>query len=224
MKPWQIIAIAGFAVMSIALITASVYVFFWTGNGVATTYEPNNGATGSYGAYPNGMMGGHMGGMMGGNWGWQSDAQTSVPVQNPALPLWVGFAVLIVGVVAGTGSLAYFLEFTRLSTAKHAKERYIQNLAPNAITPYASISKTLTEEERQFLAVLKAHDGKYLQKYIKAEMGISRLKTHRIAARLAERGIITLEKSGNSNEVHLSSWLQNSNVTAENPDQNQKGN
>jgi uncharacterized membrane protein len=50
-----------------------------------------------------------------------------------------------------------------------------------------------------------------LQKYIRNESGLSRLKTHRIVARLAERGIVTLEKMGNTNQVLLADWLKNKN-------------
>jgi len=56
--------------------------------------------------------------------------------------------------------------------------------------------------------VLKKHDGKYLQKYIRTETGLSRLKTHRVIARFAERGMVTLEKVGNTNEVRLMDWLK----------------
>ena len=86
-------------------------------------------------------------------------------------------------------------------------ESKVNNLSQNAVTPYESVSKTLTTEERKVLEILIAHNGKYLQKYIRAETGLSRLKTHRIVTRLAERGIVTLEKSGNTNEIHISNWL-----------------
>jgi uncharacterized membrane protein len=67
--------------------------------------------------------------------------------------------------------------------------------------------KTLTDEERKVIQVLTAHNGKYLQKYIRKEAGLSRLKTHRILVRLTDRGIVTLKKTGNTNEVQLSEWL-----------------
>jgi uncharacterized membrane protein len=77
-------------------------------------------------------------------------------------------------------------------------------------SPYESVSKTLTTEERRVLDVLVTHQRRYLQKYIRKEAGLSRLKTHRIIARFAERGIVTLKQSGNTNEVVLSDWLQRS--------------
>jgi len=66
----------------------------------------------------------------------------------------------------------------------------------------------LTEDGRKVVEVLKAHEGKYLQKYIRKEAGLSRLQTHRVVARLAERGIVTLEKTGNTNTVLLANWLK----------------
>ena len=47
--------------------------------------------------------------------------------------------------------------------------------------------KTMTPEEQKVFNVLVAHKGKYLQKYVVKESGLSRLKTHRIVARFAER-------------------------------------
>jgi hypothetical protein len=73
---------------------------------------------------------------------------------------------------------------------------------------YDAVMKTLKPDERQVLEVLKSHNGTYLQKLIKKEAGLSRLKTHRIIARLAERGIVTVRAYGNTNEVTLSNWLR----------------
>ena len=67
--------------------------------------------------------------------------------------------------------------------------------------------KTMTPEEQKVLNVLINHKGKYLQKYIGREVGLSRLKTHRIIARFAQRGIVTVKEFGNTNEVLLSDWV-----------------
>ena len=54
----------------------------------------------------------------------------------------------------------------------------------NVETPYDSVSKTLTTDERKVVDVLTSHNGQYLQKYVRAETGLSRLKIHRIVTRL----------------------------------------
>lgn len=67
--------------------------------------------------------------------------------------------------------------------------------------------RTLTPDEVKILEILRARDGKYLQKYISKEAGLSRLKTHRIVARFAERGLVNVKKVGNTNDVAISEWL-----------------
>ena len=69
------------------------------------------------------------------------------------------------------------------------------------------VLKTLKPEERSIVGVLDEHGGTYLQKYITKEAGLSRLKTHRIVAALSERGIVIVEKYGNTNQVSLVKWF-----------------
>src|SRR5436853_4316965 len=71
----------------------------------------------------------------------------------------------------------------------------------------AMVLKTLKPEERSIVNVLDAHGGTYLQKYITREAGLSRLKTHRVVAALSERGIVQVEKYGNTNQVSLAKWF-----------------
>ena len=69
------------------------------------------------------------------------------------------------------------------------------------------VLRTLKPEERKVVAVIDVHGGKYLQKYITKEAGLSRLKTHRVVAALSERGIVMVEHRGNTNEVTLAKWF-----------------
>ena len=154
-----------------------------------------------------GDMWSSMGGMMGGQ------GATNVPattVQNP-VPAYFGVAfVALVGVtIFGVGGLAYFAAFPEIrkgAAATAVAEPSQSTTAP--VNAYDSVIKTLNDEERKVVEVLNTHDGKYLQKYIRKEAGLSRLKTHRIVARLAERGIVSLEKTGNTNRVFLENWLK----------------
>src|SRR3990170_7436369 len=179
----------------IAVVIAGYYV-------LAATASP----------YPNDWMGQMMGGggMMGGNNG------TQVQVQNNAVPYFgLAFVVLVAVAVVGIGGLVYFVVFPEIRIT-HSLTQPVFNVdsagtveVPAVVTtPYGSVLKTLNEDERKVVEVLKAHEGKYLQKYIRKEAGLSRLQTHRVVARLAERGIVTLEKTGNTNTVLLSDWLK----------------
>lgn len=85
-----------------------------------------------------------------------------------------------------------------------------QNSISRGLTHEAAaemVMKTMTADERTIVSVLKAHNGRYLQKHIAKEAELSRLKTHRIIARFSARGMATVAKVGNTNEVSLAYWL-----------------
>jgi uncharacterized membrane protein len=148
--------------------------------------------------YPDWMseMWSHMGGgMMGGT-------------SDPYLGYFgVLFTVLIAVVVVSVAGLIYFLLFPELKIGQIKTQRSIPENSKKS-EAIESIRKTLNKDEQKILEVLENHKGKYLQKYLGKEAGLSRLKTHRILARFADRGIVTLEKRGNTNEVKLEEWLK----------------
>jgi uncharacterized membrane protein len=149
--------------------------------------------------YPSWM--GQMSGMMG-----QTGANS-----NSAGYFWALFAVLAALTIISVVGLVYYLAYPQIKvgmTNPHSRLVVNQSTASTStVTPYETIEKTLTDEERKVITVLNNHQGKYLQKYITKETGLSKLKTHRIVARLAEREIVTLEKTGNTNQVYLANWL-----------------
>ena len=148
-----------------------------------------------------------MGSMMGGT-------GTVPTTTNPTLTYFGAlFAVLVSVTIVGVIGITYYLLYPqiRIGAIPPTQNMTVIQPASNGTTPLESVAKTLTEEERKIITVLNAHEGKYLQKYIRNETGLSRLQTHRIIARLADRGIVSLEKTGNTNQVYLSSWLQQKN-------------
>ena len=157
-----------------------------------------------------GMMGG--GGMMGNGTGTYA---------NPYL--WMIPVGLIGVVIFAVFGVSFYLVLPEIrpskSTCAPSKTERVQTLAPadagskavvnsnsNSITCEVLL-KTMTPEEQKVLNVLRAHQGKYLQKYIGKEAGLNRLKTHRIVARFAQRGIVTAKQVGNTNEISLSDWV-----------------
>jgi uncharacterized membrane protein len=84
----------------------------------------------------------------------------------------------------------------------------MKNYSPdNGKEATAMVMRTLRPDERKAVGVLEIHGGTYLQKFITKEAGLSRLKTHRVVAVLSERGIVHVEKRGNTNEVSLAKWF-----------------
>jgi hypothetical protein len=177
-------------------------------------WGPHLGTSSNYG----------MGGMMGG--GDSGTVTTSY--------LWI-IPVILIGVVAsaiiGIGFYLYLpeLRYIKPKDACTPTSTAQRNVIPKTETsPVASAAvlnapnscdvllKTMTPEEQKVINVLINHNGKYLQKYVTKEAGLSRLKTHRIVARFVKRGIVTVKEFGNTNEIALSDWVIGS--TDKNPD------
>jgi uncharacterized membrane protein len=71
----------------------------------------------------------------------------------------------------------------------------------------STVKSTMKPDEKKVLEILSAKGGKYLQKHISKEANLSRLKTHRIISRFAERGIVTVHHFGNTNKIAISDWI-----------------
>jgi predicted transcriptional regulator len=158
--------------------------------------------TGQFGNWMGGQMGG---GMMG---------QTSIATSTlTAGYFWTLVATLSAWTVISIAGLAYYLAYPQINmgsvkAASFTPQQTNVTGTNSSVSAFESIEKTLTEDERKVINKLNLHQGKYLQKYITKEAGLSKLKTHRIVTRLAERGIVTLEKTGNTNTVTLADWLK----------------
>jgi uncharacterized membrane protein len=61
----------------------------------------------------------------------------------------------------------------------------------------------LTKDEQQVVLRLVESQGKLLQSQLSRELGMSRLKVHRIMSRLSDKGVITLHEYGKTNTVAL---------------------
>ena len=184
-------------IASLTALTASIAIGFAVfSSPTETTQDQNNWMSQMWGSWSG------RGNMMG-----QTGALQAAT--NPLLPYFgVLFAVLFSFAVIGTFGVVYYLLYPqiRIGTTQPTQKVAFQPETKGA-PPLESVARTLTQEERKIVDVLNAHNGKYLQKYIRNETGLSRLQTHRIIARLADRGIVSLEKTGNTNQVFLANWL-----------------
>jgi uncharacterized membrane protein len=116
---------------------------------------------------------------------------------NLAILIPLSSLIFLFTVLASMVGVLYFLVLPEM-----------KNYAPGDSKDATSmVLRTLKPEERKVVNVLDAHGGKYLQKFVTKEAGLSRLKTHRVVASLSERGIVQVEKRGNTNEVSLVKWF-----------------
>ena len=149
---------------------------------------------------PGGSVGGMMGQMMGGS---GSGIMTAMPSG-----VWTTLVAFVAVTVVGAVGIGYYAAFPEIKSVpvQPASAPSQQNVSPEM--SWSVLMRTSKPEEKKVLEVLAAHDGGYLQKLVVKEAGLSRLKTHRIVSRLAERGVVTVERSGNTNQVRLASWVR----------------
>jgi uncharacterized membrane protein len=144
--------------------------------------------------------------------GMMGQSQTTIATANETSGyFWTAFAALSALLAVSVVGFAYYLAYPQVKLAANLQVNLTptqQTDAPSPSLAYESIKKTFTADERKVINTLNLHQGKYLQKYITKEAGLSKLKTHRIVARLSERGILTVEKTGNTNMVYLADWLK----------------
>ncbi len=102
---------------------------------------------------------------------------------------------IIVGCVVGIVSvLAYYVAFPEIKSPEDEVK---------ASGSYDIVLRFLKEDEKKVVEVLRKSDNESLQKDIVKLTGLSKIKTHRIIARLAERGIISAKRQGKTNKVRL---------------------
>ena len=121
------------------------------------------------------------------------------PATFPFLVLFSSLLFLST-VLASVVGVIYFLVLPEMKT-------YYTPGNGNGSENTAMVMRTLKPDERSIVNVLDAHGGTYLQKYITKEAGLSRLKTHRLVAALSERGVVQIERYGNTNQVRLAKWF-----------------
>lgn len=117
--------------------------------------------------------------------------------QNLTFFIPLSSVLFLCTVLASVVGVIYFLVLPEM-------KNYVSGNGKDSVSV---VMKTLKPEERTVVGVLDTHGGSYLQKSITKDAGLSRLRTHRIIAALSERGIVHVEKSGNTNEVSLAKWF-----------------
>jgi uncharacterized membrane protein len=139
-------------------------------------------------------------------------APTSSPLQeflqilSEGLPAGLPFVIplsallFLSTVLASMVGIIYFLVLPEMKD-------YYGGADPIGRDASSVIMRALKPDERKVVSVIRLHGGSYVQKFITREAGLSRLRTHRVVASLAERGIVRVEKRGNSNQVTLAKWF-----------------
>lgn len=137
-------------------------------------------------------------------------AQGAAGAQSSGLDsVWlVVFAVPLAVALVAVGYMAAFPEIKTVKTKEVAEgaEEAKQSQTLEAIL------RVLNDDEKKVVqALAEAKEGAMLQKDIRWKTGMTRVKTHRVLARLATRDIIHAEKHYNTNKITLNNWITTNN-------------
>ena len=111
--------------------------------------------------------------------------------------------------------VGYRLAFPEIKTESKTEkpEQVLSEVAEDAehverVQSLDAVMHVLSEDERKVVEVVASAGGEaILQKDIRWKTGLSRVKVHRVLARLAQRGIVRVEKYYNTNKIALADWL-----------------
>jgi len=70
-----------------------------------------------------------------------------------------------------------------------------------------AVLRLLKDDERQVVEALANSGGVAYQRDLQHATGLSKVKTHRVIARLAERRLVNVTRAGKTNQIRIPSWL-----------------
>lgn len=76
------------------------------------------------------------------------------------------------------------------------------------VQPLEAVYQVLLRDERKIIDVLVKEGGSTTQRKLSRLTGLSRVKTHRVVYRLAEKNIIAVKPAGRTNRITLKKWLK----------------
>lgn len=104
--------------------------------------------------------------------------------------------------------MVYVIAFPSIKYTVPGREEEVGTSAVTLLDPMDIVMRVSKPDERAVLEVLRQRGGVCLQKDIVYQTRFSKVKTHRIIVRLAERGVIVVKKSGKTNEIRVPGWLR----------------
>ncbi|UCE16613.1 MAG: hypothetical protein JSV12_03115 [Candidatus Bathyarchaeota archaeon] len=122
--------------------------------------------------------------------------------------------LFVVPLVVVVVVLGYALVFPELTDEKPKPKPSSMPTVEKEESALDAVLRVLNEDERNVIETLVAGGGTMMQKDIRWKTGLSRVKTHRILFRLAQRGIVSAEKYYNTNKITLADWLTRKSTSA----------
>jgi hypothetical protein len=132
--------------------------------------------------------------MMGGNFGGMYMAMGQGMLMAMLWP-----STLVAVVAAAIGVAVYNLLVPKIDSTK------ITEAPP--VNYREAVLRLLKDDERQVVQALTRSGGTEFQRDLQRATGFSKVKTHRVIARLAERRLVEVTPAGKTNQIRIPSWL-----------------
>ena len=121
---------------------------------------------------------------------------------------WISALASGVLAVGAIGIVIYALMYPAIQiTAATKTTEAPKEFKYETVNKFEGVLRVLEPEEQQVCKALYNRGGSTTQKEITNITGFSKVKTHRILSRLASRRIVSVEKAGKTNLIHLSEWV-----------------
>ncbi len=126
-------------------------------------------------------------------------------MMNGSMIILMASALLAVSLTVMVAAIAFVIAFPSI---RYSETKIHDNQVARSLDPVQIVMRASKADERTVLDIIRQKGGHCLQKDITYKTGFSKLRTHRIVARLAEREIILVKKKGKTNEITLPTWLK----------------
>ncbi len=129
--------------------------------------------------------------------------------REETLPRSFWLALFILPLISALMITGYIVTFPKIEPQKSQVKPDWAPQGASRESTLEAVMRVLNEDERKVIQALAgAENEMMLQKDIRWKTGLSRVKTHRVVARLAKRGVISVEKYYNTNKIELADWLK----------------
>ena len=129
----------------------------------------------------------------------QSSLETKVmsPLVSPFIKYQVYFIISLGTLGVAVGASVFYFMSQRVDSRQSAAKKSAEVML-----------KFLSSDEQHVIKALIEKNGTLLQSELSRSYGLSKLKAHRVVARLVAKSIITLEEHGKTNRIILDSEIR----------------
>lgn len=121
-------------------------------------------------------------------------------IMSPSMfPVMFWPSLLFTLIAVAVGIIAYNLLLPKINLTR------VSEAAP--VNYRDAVLRLLKDDERQIVEALTKSGGTAYQRDLQHITGFSKVKTHRVIARLAERRLVDVTPVGKTNQIRIPSWL-----------------